>query len=88
MNVLAAYLLGVITGVVFMLFFGQRRIIHTDSFVEKQDVGKIKQKGKQNNMDVEPSFIKRIFRSDPRKKQSREKKRIVKRRNRKEKRNT
>jgi hypothetical protein len=73
MNILAAYLGGVITGVVFMIFFGQRRIIHTDSFVEKQDVGKIKQKGRQNNMDVKPSFIERIFKSDPSKKQSRKK---------------
>jgi len=88
MNILAAYLGGVITGVVFMLFFGQRRIIHTDSFVEKQDVGKIKQKGRQNNMDVEPSFIKRIFRSDPGKKQARKERRKERRQKRNEKRNT
>jgi hypothetical protein len=88
MNILAAYLLGLITGIVFMLFFGQRRIIHTDSFVEKQDVGKIKQKGRQNNMDVKPSFIERIFRFNPGKKQTRKERHKVRRQNRKEKRNT
>jgi hypothetical protein len=88
MNISAAYLGGVITGVVFMLFFGQRRIIHTDSFVEKQDVGKIKQKGRQNNMDVEPSFIERIFKSDPNKKQARKERRKLRRQKRKEKINT
>jgi len=85
MNNLAAFLIGTITGIVFMLFFGQRRVIHTDSFVEKQDVGKIKQKGRQNNMKVEPSLFERIFKPDPEKQQSRKEKRQARRLARKEK---
>lgn len=84
MNNLAAFLIGAIVGIVFMLFFGQRRVIHTDSFVEKQDVGKIKQKGRQNNMKVEPSLFERIFKPDPVKKQSRKEKRQARRQERKE----
>jgi hypothetical protein len=86
MNNLAAFFIGTIAGIIFMLFFGQRRVIHTDSFVEKQDVGKIKQKGRQNNMKVEPSLFERIFKPDPEKQQSRKEKRQVRRQARKEKR--
>jgi len=61
MTNLAAFLLGLVAGFLFMNFFGQKRVIHTDSFVEKQDVGKIKQKGRGNNMEAEHSLIERIF---------------------------
>ena len=84
MNNLAAFLIGAIAGIVFMLFFGQRRVIHTDSFVEKQDVGKIKQKGKQNNMEVEPSLLEKIFSPDPDKKKARREKRKARSRTQKE----
>jgi hypothetical protein len=75
MTPLAAFFVGIIVGIVFMNFFGQKRVVHTDSFVEKQDVGKIKQKGRQNNMEVEPGLLEKIFSPSVDKSQERAKRR-------------
>ena len=75
MTPVAAFFLGIIVGIIFMNFFGQKRVITTDSFVEKQDVGKIKKKGKGNNMEVEPSLLEKIFSSSDEKKKQRKEKR-------------
>jgi hypothetical protein len=84
MTNLAAFLLGLVAGFLFMNFFGQKRVIHTDSFVEKQDVGKIKQKGHGNNMEAEHSLIERIFTPLKSNKEERQEKREARRQARQE----